>query len=387
MTTAISSCRSASIPELPPARDWVARRLEVADVRCWTRVALDLPAGLVLVSGPNGAGKTSLVEAIVLACLGVSPRTAREAEVVRRGAPALHVGLLLDGPAGPRLREIGFAPGRGRSLRRDGEPARSLAEWRERRAVLVFLPDELRSVKGPPAARRRALDRVIEAADPAMAASLAAYQEALAQRNALLRRVRAGAAAPDSLPAWEARLAAHGARVAMARRAGVRALSGPFSRWLAELGGGERGELALEPSPAALAGVPDAELEPALAAALRERRGRDVQAAQTLSGPHRDDVLIAAAGADLRRSGSQGEQRTAALALLLAARDHLRPRGRPILLLDDVLSELDPERRRLLLEAVRDGGQTIVTTADPAAAALTPPADALVRVVDGAVDA
>lgn len=387
MTTATSSCRSASIPDAATARDWVARRLEVADVRCWTRAALELPPGLVLVAGPNGAGKTSLVEAIVLACLGVSPRTAREAEVVRRGAPALHVRLLLDGPAGPRLREIGFAPGRGRSLRRDGEPARSLAEWRVRGAALVFLPDELRSVKGPPAARRRALDRVVEAADPAAAASLAAYQEALAQRNALLRRVRAGAAAPDSLPAWEARLAADGARVTLARRAGVRALSGAFARWLAELGGGDGGELALEPSPAALAGVPDAELESALAAALRERRGRDVQAAQTLSGPHRDDVLIGAAGADLRRSGSQGEQRTAALALLLAARDHLRPRGRPILLLDDVLSELDPDRRRRLLEAVRDGGQTIVTTADPAASgALARPPDALVRVVDGAVD-
>jgi DNA replication and repair protein RecF len=356
----------------------------VADVRCWHRAEIELPGGLTLVVGPNGAGKTSLVEAVTLGCLGVSPRTAREAEVVRRGAEALHVTLELDGPTGMHRREIGFAPGRGRRLRLDGEPVRSLASWRAR-AVLVFLPDELRAVKGPPAARRRALDRVLEAADPGFAEDAAAYQEALAQRNALLRRIRAGAASEASLSVWEAPMAARGARVAAARRAGVAALGEPFRHWLGALGGGPEGALGLETSPAGLADVADDALEAGLAAALRERRPRDVQAAQTTSGPHRDDIVVAAGPADLRRSGSQGEQRTAALALLLAARDELRARSaRPILLLDDVLSELDPGRRRLLLEAVRDGGQTLVTSADPAAAdALSDPPDALVRVEAG----
>lgn len=389
MTTAISSCPSASTPDGaqgPAGPAWAARRLEVADVRCWDRAALDLPAGLVVIVGPNGAGKTSLIEALTLGCLGVSPRTAREAEVVRHGAEALHVALELDGPGGRRRREIGYAPGRGRRLRLDGVPERSLAAWRAR-ALLVFLPDELRAVKGPPAARRRALDRVLEASLPGFADDLAAYGQALAQRNALLRRVRAGAAAQDTLPSWEAPMAARGARVAAARRAGIAALAGPFRAWLAELGGGGGGALGLEPSPAALGDAPDDALEAALAAALRDRRPRDVAAAQTLSGPHRDDLTITAGPTDLRRAGSQGEQRTAALALLLAARDHLRAAAaRPILLLDDVLSELDPGRRRLLLEAVRDGGQTLVTSADPAAAdALSQPPDALVAVDRGAL--
>src|SRR5918994_1863044 len=383
MSTATSSCPSASTPE-GAASAWAARRLELADVRCWRRAELELPGGLVLIVGPNGAGKTSLVEAVTLGCLGVSPRTAREAEVIRRGAEALHVTLDLDGPRGLHRREIGFAPGRGRRLRLDGEPVRALAAWRAR-AVLVFLPDELRAVKGPPAARRRALDRTLEAGTRGFAEDAAAYQEALAQRNALLRRVRAGAASEESLPAWEAPMAARGARVAAGRRAGVAALAGPFRDWLGALGGGPDGVLRLEPSPSALAEVPDDALEGALASALRGRRDRDVRAAQTLSGPHRDDLFIGAGAADLRRSGSQGEQRTAALALLLAARDHLRERAaRPILLLDDVLSERDPPRRRLLLEAVRDGGQSLVTSADPAAAdALSEPPDALVRVEDG----
>lgn len=389
MTTATSSCPSASTPEggagaTAPAAAWTARRLEVADVRCWRRVELDLPAGLAVIVGPNGAGKTSLIEALVLGCLGVSPRTARESEMVRRGAEALHVALDLDGPPGRHLREIGFASGRGRRLRIDGEPVRSLAAWRAR-AVLAFLPDELRAVKGPPAARRRALDRVLEASAPGFADDLSAYGEALAQRNALLRRIRSGGASEASLPAWEAPMAARGARVAMARRAGVASLAAPFREWLAALGGGADGSLRLETSPASLAEVADDGLEAALATSLRERRAREVAAAQTLAGPHRDDLFIGAGAADLRRSGSQGEQRTAALALLLAARDHLRVRSaRPILLLDDVLSELDPDRRRLLLEAVRDGGQTVVTSADPAAPdALSQPPDAVVRVHDG----
>ena len=364
----------------------MARRLEVADVRCWDRATLDLPAGLVLIVGPNGAGKTSLVEALVLGCLGVSPRTAREAEIVRRGADALHVTLDLEGPPGARRREIGFAAGRGRRLRLDGEPVRALAEWRAR-AVLVFLPDELRAVKGPPAARRRALDRVLEAGSPGFADALNGYQHALTQRNALLRRVRAGVASEATLPVWEAAMAETGARVARARRAGIATLAEPFASWLAALGGGVGGTLRLETSPAGLAECPDDEIEEALRAMLGERRTREIQAAQTLSGPHRDDVWIGAGNADLRREGSQGEQRTAALALLLAARDHLRRRtARPILLLDDVLSELDPRRRRLLLEAVRDGGQTLVTSADPtAAAALSAPPDGVIRVEGGRI--
>ena len=130
MTTATSSCRSASTPSRRRAA-WAARRLELADVRCWRRgPRSSCRPGLVVITGPNGAGKTSLIEAVVLGCLGVSPRTAREAEVVRRGAEALHVTLDLDGPAGAHRREIGFAPGRGRRLRLDGEPRRSLAAWR-----------------------------------------------------------------------------------------------------------------------------------------------------------------------------------------------------------------------------------------------------------------
>ena len=362
------------------------RRLEVADVRSWGRGALDLPPGLVLLTGPNGAGKTSLIEAMVLGCLGVSPRTAREAEIVRHGAAAMHVRLELEGPAGRQVREIGYAQGRGRRLKLDGVHVASLAQWRAR-VLLVFLPDELRAVKGPPAARRRARDRILEAARPGYAGVLADYQRALAQRNALLRRIRSGQAGEEAIGVWEETMAVRGAHIVLARQDGVAALADPFSRWLDALGGGVGGKLRLEGAAYGDADAGESEVAEALRALWRDRRPREIAAAHTLAGPHRDDLWIGAGASDLRRVGSQGEQRTAALALLLAARDHLCSLGpRPILLLDDVLSELDPDRRRRLLEAVRDGGQTVVTSADPHVAdGLAAVPDAVVRVEAGTV--
>ena len=322
-------------------------------------------------SGPNGAGKTSLVEAITLATIGVSPRTSREAEIVRTGSEALHVVAEVDGPGGSQVREIGFQPGLGRRLRRDGEVVRSLGPWRLPGAVLVFLPEELRSVKGPPAARRRALDRLLEGADAGYGETLSGYLTAVAQRNALLRRVRAGVAAPAGLMPWDRACIELGAGVVRARVAAVAALMAPFADWLEALGGGGGGRLVLEHSPASLDGIAPDEVEDALAALFERTRDRDVQAAQTLSGPHRDDLWIGVRDHDLRRMGSQGEQRTAVLAFLLACRDHLAVRSAtPIMLLDDVLSELDPGRRRLLLGALAGDGQAWVTSADPDAAAL-----------------
>jgi DNA replication and repair protein RecF len=353
---------------------YAARRLEIADVRPWHRLEIDLPDGCVVFVGPNGAGKTSILEALAFVCLGVSPRTTREAEAVRRGAPALHVSLDLEVGGLSTRREIGFAPGTPRRLRRDGEGVRALGDWREPGAVLVFLPEELRAVKGPPAARRRHLDRLLEASVPGYAANLSEYGTALTQRNALLRRVRSGVTGSAGLAPWESTMAGSGAAVIRERRRAVSEVQPRFASWLADLGGGEGGTLTLEPSPARMADVPDSELESALSEMLAANRDTEIKAAQTLSGPHRDDLWIGTHRgsddvADLRRTGSQGEQRTAVLALVLSHRDQLAAVGAaPILLLDDALSELDPDRRARVLAAASLHGQTLVTTADPKAA-------------------
>jgi len=356
-----------------PAGAWTATHLDVADVRSWHRVSVDLPPGGIVLCGPNGAGKTSLVEALVLACLGVSCRTSRESEAVRMGSPALHVSLDLHGPSGAQHREIGYASGRGRRLTRDGDTVRSLADWRAAGSVLVFLPEELRAVKGPPAARRRHLDRLLEAAAPGYADDLAAYGASVSQRNAALRGARAGRMGVDAVAPWEPAMAAHGARIIAARRDALHALSGPFARWMEDLGGGPGAVVRLEPSPAALADVPTDALEGHLVGRLRDARPREIAAGLTLAGPHRDDVFVGqerdGTTVDLRAVGSQGEQRTAVLALIMAHREYLGAHaGLPILVLDDVLSELDPRRRGLLLDALVGAGQCLLTTADPAAA-------------------
>jgi DNA replication and repair protein RecF len=275
----------------------------------------------------------------------------------------------------------------GRRLAVDGAGVRALAAWRLPGAVLVFVPEELRAVKGPPAARRRALDRLLEAVVAGFAGDLADYGEALAQRNALLRRARAGEADPRAAFPWEARMADAGARVVAARRTELARLQEPYARWLDRLGGGGPGVLRLEGSPSALADVPDGELEDRFRTLLEERRPRDAAAGMTTSGPHRDDVWIGCGGHDLRRFGSQGEQRTAALALLLAHRERLQAAGAtPVLLLDDVLSELDPDRREALLGAVEGVGQAILTSADPEAQATAGARAArVVRVREGRV--
>lgn len=371
----------------PAAGSWWAHDLSLRDLRCWERASLSLPSGLTVISGPNGAGKTSLVEAIALGCAGVSPRTGRDAEIVRRGSEALHVELGLRDPAGQeRMRTMGFQPGRPRRLTESGETVRSLAAWRAHGSLSVFVPEELRIINGPPSTRRRTLDRILEATAPGFVDNAARYREGVSQRNALLRRVRANEAAPDELDVWDIQIAELGAHIAAHRRELVARLAPEFARWLDTLGGGPGGRIALQTSPTSLAAATD--IAAALADHLAQRRPRDIAAAQTLSGPHRDDLWIGIGDdVDLRATGSQGEQRTAALALILAGRDLLsESSGRPILILDDVLSELDPERRRALMHAISDTGQAIVTSADPDAAELASRhAELAVRVEGGVI--
>lgn len=371
-----------------PARAWRVDALDVRDVRCWPRASVAFPPGVSVLTGHNGAGKTSLVEAVVLAAVGASPRTNQLGDVVAHGAPAFHVHAALTRPDGATaVRDIGYQPRVGRRLAADGVPAARLMAWRLPGSVLVFVPEELRAVKGPPAARRRGLDRVLEAVVPGFTQALADYAAALAQRNAILRRARGGAdrAALGQAYVWETQMGRAGARIVAARRDGLARLGGPFAAWLEALGGAPGGAVRREPSPRRLADVPDDEWAAAFAAYLDERRERDAAAGMTLAGPHRDDLWMGWDDLDARRLGSQGEQRTVALALLLAYRDLLAGAAAlPVLLLDDVLSELDPLRRSALLDAVARDGQTIITTADtryrvtddvPDAAEIRVPAD------------
>jgi DNA replication and repair protein RecF len=335
-------------------------RLQLRDFRNYAHAEVELTAGLSVVAGPNGAGKTNLLEGIYFGCTGRSPRTSNERELVRRGAAVTRVVLEAADEDSERRIEVGFEPGEPKRMRVDGAPVDSLAGVASRPLVSVFLPERLELVKGAPAGRRAHLDQLLAALWPARAEARSLYSRALAQRNALLARIRARQAGPASLDAWDTELARHGIRLMELRHEAVEGLRGPFGELAGGLGLSGEAELRYRPRS-------QADDAAGLLAELAERRQADLERGFTAHGPHRDELSLTLAGAPLRAYGSQGQQRTALLALLFAERQLLAERRDrpPLMLLDDVMSELDFERRELLAELLRSAGQAVITTTEP----------------------
>jgi DNA replication and repair protein RecF len=338
--------------------------VQLRDFRSYARAEARLGPGLSVVHGPNAAGKSNLLEAIYYGCTGRSPRTRNERELIAFGAQATRVSVqLLDGDE-PHELAVGFGlAGEGPQLQKrmsaDGASVERLLELAFRPLVSVFMPDRLELVKGPPAVRRAHLDQLLGALWPARADARREYSRALAQRNALIGGIRAGRASRASLGAWDRELARAGLRVREDRAEAVALLAQPFAERAGELG--LAGGAALEYRPRARAGDLDEYVRE-----LGERLQSDLERGFTGYGPHRDELAIQRGGRELRTYGSQGEQRLALLALLLAERAVLaRERDQlPLMLLDDVMSELDGERRELLARELAHGGQSVVATTD-----------------------
>ena len=310
----------------------------------------------MLVVGPNGAGKTNLLESLHVATQGFSPRTRQDAQLVSFGATAARIALTGTRGGVPVEVSLTLREGQAKEARLNGTRLASAESLRREVSTLVFTPDRLTVVKGGPAARRAYFDRALARLRPARAGLPQEYLSSLAQRNAALRRVQLGLSAPDVLDPWTEQIALLGAELVSVRSDVLQRLAPGFADRAAELG------------------LPDAQLvydgEPPTVSDLDARRARDVERGSTGLGPHLHDVLIASGARDLRQFGSQGEQRLAVLALLLAEAELIEPA--PLLLLDDVLSELDPDRRRVLAERISGMGQTMVTTTHAGSLPLDP---------------
>ena len=334
-------------------------RVLLRDFRNYERAELHLAAGLTVVWGENGAGKTNLLEGLYFGLTGRSCRTANEREVVRQGASATRASVETVADDGAHLVEVGFVPGEPKRLRVDGAVAEHLGVSAPRPPVSVFLPDRLELVKGAPALRRGHLDQFVGALWPARTETRAAYGRALAQRNALIGRLRTGRGQPSLLDAWDAELARHGAQLMRDRASAAALLEEPFARRAAELGLPGLATLSYRPRSRAT----DAE---ALREELRARREDDLARGFSAHGPHRDELELSHSGRSLRAFGSQGQQRLGLLGLLFGERDALVERAAPpLMLLDDVMSELDGERRERLSELLRGSGQAVVTATEP----------------------
>ena len=323
----------------------------------------------MLVVGPNGAGKTNLLESLHVGTQGFSPRTRNDASLIRFGREGARIALHGDRAGSPVELNVVLQVGAAKRASLNGARLQTAEQLRGEVATLVFTPDRLVVVKGGPAARRAYFDRALGRGTPTQAALPAEYGAALAQRNASLRGISLGYSTHEALRPWTERVAELGRQLAEARRRVVAELEPLFAERAGELGlpgaalGYEPGELSVE--------------------ALEARLDRDLQRGATGAGPHLDDVEILAGERDLRVFGSQGEQRLAVLALLLAEAELVRERRGfpPLLLLDDVLSELDPERRRVLAERLRTYGQALITSTSSAALPAEP--DQLVEVEAG----
>ena len=361
-------------------------RLELVDFRNYATAVLQLAPGAQVIVGANAQGKTNLVEALHYLAVGGSHRVASDAPLVRRSGPdeqpaqAAVVRAVARVATGRTLTvELELRPGGRNRARVDGQPQPRPRDAIGRLRSVLFAPEDLALVRGDPAERRRFLDDLLTQRRPAYVAARQEYERVLRQRNALLRALRAGdAGAGETLGTWSEALAVTGATIVAARTAAVHALAGPLAAAYADLvtgapsreAAGEVG-LAYELStgrrvPAQPgAGVPD----PALAAEELAKGLAVVAAAErerglTLVGPHRDDLVLSLNRMPARGYASHGETWSLALALRLASREVLAEVGEePVVLLDDVFSELDERRRQRLADRCATFEQVVVTAA------------------------
>jgi len=377
--------------------------LSLSNFRNYIRLELNLPDRLTVIQGGNAQGKTNLLEAIHLLATGRSPRAGAERELINWLAlegPLPYARLAGEIGAGKEAQKLELvlelAPNGGnngptvrKQVRINGVPKRTL-DLVGRLRVVLFMPEDVGLVTGAPTERRRYLDIALCQIEPSYCRALSEYNRAVAQRNALLKRLRDFGGDPNQLAFWDGQMAEQGSTL-IARRAHAirdldrlaaerhRALSGGSERL--RLGylpsadphfvpgvqeGGARGRRRLAEAPAVYQAVSREEIKERYLAQLRRARVQEIAAGSCLLGPHRDDLGFTVEGRDLRPFGSRGQQRTAALALKLAEVQMMQEATgeSPLLLLDDVMSELDSARRRALLDALAGVDQAIVTTTD-----------------------
>ncbi|CAN5502355.1 MAG: DNA replication/repair protein RecF [Actinomycetota bacterium] len=335
------------------------RALRMVNFRGYADETALFAPGLNIAVGENAQGKTNLLEAISFALTGSSPRTSTDAETVRWDEDFTRVEgrIALGSDDGERSVAVGYAPGQKKRLTVDGASAKSLADYAAGGAgarVVTFFPDDIRIVKGAPSDRREFLDTLLSSLRPSYARAVGEYAKAVQQRNQLLRRIRDGFSSGKTLETWDRKVVELGTRLLEGRAGAIPPLDENFKRSMRALYGPEKAAVGYSYS-----ATPEDYSE-----ALKNAHSADVERGTTSVGPHRDDFEVSLDGVDLNIYGSQGQQRLATLALKFAARDHVRSETGedPILLMDDVMSELDERRRDYLAEYFLESAQAIVST-------------------------
>ena len=344
----------------PPESTWVrVTHLELSDFRPYSKMELEVGPGLTVLLGKNGQGKTAFLESLYVLAAARSFRTSSDPELIRWGQKSGRASARLETDSGrPRKLELRWQK-QGQKAKKEAylndRVLKKLAEFLGVLPLTLFAPEDLQLIQGGPALRRRFLDLQLSKLYPAYMDALSRYKKALRQRNELLRQTASPSA--DLLEPWDAVLVATGVPIQERRHR----LCQELSPCLAELYGkmaGDGAELTVEPQVSGGSEFSDK---------LVQARSQDLRRRTTCVGPHRDDLVFLLDGRDIRRFGSQGQQRTAALCLRLAEAQLLTELGgeAAVILLDDCFSELDPGRQEQLLELLEAYPQVFVTSATP----------------------
>lgn len=341
-------------------------QMELRNFRNYIHAELCPDSRLTVLTGPNAQGKTNVLEALHLCCLGRSHRTSHDRELIAWGQDRCSVKVAVRRRDG--MHEAAVVLYRGEERRKqvqvNGKQVTRIGELMGNFHGILFSPEDLSIVKGGPGERRRFLDMELSQLRPVVFYALQRYARSLSQRNNLLRELSKAPSLRATLDTWDEQLAEVGAAVVVHRRSYVEALSAEAQRNYAAIAG-ESDALSVRYSTQLDGGGDQSVLAEQFAARLRKAREEDIRRGSTSVGPHRDDLRLLLGDRDARMYGSQGQQRTVALSLKLAELDVVRAeRGEnPVLLLDDVMSELDPYRRRQLVERIASV-QTILTCTD-----------------------
>lgn len=339
------------------------KQLRLHDFRSYSNLSLTPPSGVTVFVGENGAGKTNLLEAIHLCCLGKSHRTNNDRDMIREGGETCGVHCRVQRNVG--IDEVGvrlYAKQRSQKLIYvNGKIVGRLGEMMGHMTCVMFSPEDLDIVKGGPQLRRRYLDMLLSQCQPAYFYALQGYMSTLKQRNALLKMILKGAS-PKQLDVWDEQLALRSVQVVRLRQQTAEKLDILARKHYFAIGGRADETLSVRfVSQMADCAEPGEEMM----RLLIKGREDDIRRQTTGVGPHRDDLNILLSGREIKAFGSQGQIRTAALALRLSEMDILTAQQDepPLLLLDDVLSELDVSRRTRLIAQIQSV-QALITCTD-----------------------
>lgn len=329
------------------------KTLELKDYRNYKSLSMDFSQGVNILYGDNAQGKTNILESLYMCGTTKSHRNSKDREVIRFGMDESHIRVVLENKGVPHKIDIHLKKNKPKGAAIDGIPVKKSSELLGIVNYIFFSPEDLSIIKNGPSERRHFLDMELCQLDKVYFYHLSNYQKIINQRNNLLKQISLNRKLMDTISVWDEQLVFHGMKVMEGRKGFIETLNPIVSDIHSKISGG-REDLIIKYEPNT---DNDSFMEK-----LHSSVERDIALKATSTGPHRDDISFFTGNMDIRRFGSQGQQRTTALSLKLAEIEVVRSiaKDNPILLLDDVLSELDRKRQNYLLNSIHDI-QTIIT--------------------------